>query len=100
MSKIAKKAIFEIQILPKLISRKIGWQLDFHTVTLNFTFFKFLEHSVLKFFLFILQKALQFSNLFQVKVPHVCQLAHKLAYLVGESIHQRPKAMEELLYYL
>merc|ERR1719411_2302456 len=35
-----------------------------------------------------------------VKVPHVCQLAHKLAYLVGESIHQRPKAMEELLYYL
>ena len=41
-----------------------------------------------------------FFNLFQVKVPHVCQLAHKLAYLVGESIHQRPKAMEELLYYL
>ena len=50
---------------------------------------------------FILRKVSTiFFNLFQVKVPHVCQLAHKLAYLVGESIHQRPKAMEELLYYL
>lgn len=35
-----------------------------------------------------------------VKVPHVCQLAHKLAFLVGESVHQRPAGMDELLYYL
>ena len=48
VSKIVKKTIFEIQILPKLISRKIRWQLDSWTSTLwglNFTFSKFLEHS-------------------------------------------------------
>ena len=28
ISKIVKKAIFEIQILPKLISRKFGWQFN------------------------------------------------------------------------
>ena len=53
VSKVVKKAIFEIQILQKLISHKIGigWHamaikfLNFHTVGLTFTFFKFLEHS-------------------------------------------------------
>lgn len=36
-----------------------------------------------------------------VRVPCVCQYAHKLAYLVGESIHRKPSDMlENLLYYL
>ena len=36
-----------------------------------------------------------------VRVPMVCQYAHKLAYLVGESVHKQPaEAMETLLYYL
>ena len=39
--------------------------------------------------------------LFQVKVPMVCQYAHKLAFLIGESVHARPHdAQQELLYYL
>ena len=47
VSKIVKKAIIEIQILPKIDFSKIGWQSDFHTVGLNFIFSKFLEQSVL-----------------------------------------------------
>lgn len=36
-----------------------------------------------------------------VRVPAVCQYAHKLAFLVGNSIHRRPGTeLEELLYYL
>lgn len=36
-----------------------------------------------------------------VRVPAVCQYAHKLAFLVGSSIHKRPSTeLEELLYYL
>lgn len=36
-----------------------------------------------------------------VRVPAVCQYAHKLAFLVGNSIHKRPNPeLEELLYYL
>jgi aubergine-like protein len=36
-----------------------------------------------------------------VKVPMVCQYAHKLAFLIGESVHARPHdAQQELLYYL
>merc|ERR1711944_204345 len=36
-----------------------------------------------------------------VRVPMVCQYAHKLAYLVGESVHNHPsEALETLLYYL
>lgn len=36
-----------------------------------------------------------------VRVPSVCQYAHKLAFLVGSSIHRRPSTeLEELLYYL
>jgi len=36
-----------------------------------------------------------------VRVPAVCQYAHKLAFLVGNSIHRRPSSeLEELLYYL
>jgi len=36
-----------------------------------------------------------------VKVPMVCQYAHKLAFLIGESVHSRPHdAQQELLYYL
>merc|ERR1712113_890361 len=36
-----------------------------------------------------------------VRVPAVCQYAHKLAFLVGNSIHRRPNTeLEELLYYL
>ena len=31
----------------KLISRKIGWQINYCVVDLNFTFWKFLEHSAL-----------------------------------------------------
>ena len=39
VSKIVKMAIFgTIQFLPKLISRKIEWQIDFCKVELNFTF--------------------------------------------------------------
>ena len=47
--RIVKKAIFEIQIFPKLISRKIKWQLHFYTVNFNFTFSEkqYLEQSVL-----------------------------------------------------
>ena len=47
VSKIVKKAIFEIHILPKLISRKVGSNqiLEF-SVGLNFTFWNFPEHSV------------------------------------------------------
>ena len=42
-----------------------------------------------------------FSQLFQVRVPMVCQYAHKLAYLVGESVHKQPaESLETLLYYL
>jgi len=36
-----------------------------------------------------------------VRVPAVCQYAHKLAFLVGNSIHKRTHSdLEELLYYL
>merc|ERR1711909_47250 len=36
-----------------------------------------------------------------VRVPMVCQYAHKLAYLVGESVHNQPSdSLETLLYYL
>lgn len=36
-----------------------------------------------------------------VRVPMVCQYAHKLAYLVGESVHSTPSdSLETLLYYL
>merc|ERR1712029_361550 len=36
-----------------------------------------------------------------VRVPMVCQYAHKLAYLVGESVHAQPsESLETLLYYL
>ena len=45
VSEIVKIAIFVIQILPKLISHKIEWQIDSCIVDLNFTFWKFLEHS-------------------------------------------------------
>ena len=45
VSEIVKKAIFEIQILPKLFSLKIEWQINSCIVDLNFTFWKFLEHS-------------------------------------------------------
>ena len=51
VSEIVKMAIFEIQIMPKLISRKIGWQIEFlniHTVGHKFTFQKFMKHSVLQ----------------------------------------------------
>merc|ERR1712200_395628 len=36
-----------------------------------------------------------------VRVPAPCQYAHKLAYLVGETLHRSPDgAMSDLLYYL
>ena len=36
-----------------------------------------------------------------VRVPAPCQYAHKLAFLVGESLHQAPSdRLEETLYYL
>jgi len=36
-----------------------------------------------------------------VRVPNVCQYAHKLAYIVGTSIHRKPNAaLDDLLYYL
>ena len=36
-----------------------------------------------------------------VRVPMVCQYAHKLAYLIGQSVHAQPhSALEPLLYYL
>ncbi len=36
-----------------------------------------------------------------VRVPAVCQYAHKLAYLIGESVHQPPSAhLNEFLYFL
>merc|ERR1740131_758149 len=36
-----------------------------------------------------------------VRVPAPCQYAHKLAFLVGESLHREPSSsMEEVLYYL
>lgn len=36
-----------------------------------------------------------------VRVPAPCQYAHKLAYLVGESLHKSPnEALEDILYYL
>ena len=45
VSEVVKMAIFEIQILPKLISHKIEWQKDSCIVDLNYTFLEFLEHS-------------------------------------------------------
>ena len=45
VSEIVKMAIFDIQILPKFISCKIEWQINICIVNLNFTFWKFLEHS-------------------------------------------------------
>ena len=44
VSEIVKMAIFEIQLLPKLISRKTERHIDSCIVELNFI--KFLEHSV------------------------------------------------------
>ena len=36
-----------------------------------------------------------------VRVPMVCQYAHKLAYLVGESLHRVPSpGLDDLLFYL
>ena len=36
-----------------------------------------------------------------VRVPAPCQYAHKLAFLVGESLHQQPsEKLEDVLYYL
>ena len=36
-----------------------------------------------------------------VRVPAPCQYAHKLAFLVGESLHRQPgEQLEEVLYYL
>ena len=36
-----------------------------------------------------------------VRVPAPCQYAHKLAFLVGESLHREPsEKLEDLLYYL
>jgi len=36
-----------------------------------------------------------------VRVPAVCQYAHKLAFLVGETLHRTPKeGLDSLLYYL
>merc|ERR1711973_285053 len=36
-----------------------------------------------------------------VRVPAVCQYAHKLALLIGDSVHIKPNAaLDELLYYL
>ena len=36
-----------------------------------------------------------------VRVPAPCQYAHKLAFLVGESLHKEPSAkLEDLLFYL
>ena len=43
VSEMVKMAIFDIQILPKLISRKTEWQINFCIVAQNFTFSKFLE---------------------------------------------------------
>jgi len=36
-----------------------------------------------------------------VRVPAPCQYAHKLAFLVGESLHRQPsEQLEEVLYFL
>ena len=36
-----------------------------------------------------------------VRVPMVCQYAHKLAFLVGDSLHKTPtEGLNDLLYYL
>ena len=36
-----------------------------------------------------------------VKVPAVCQYAHKLANLIGQSVHRQPSdRLSDLLYYL
>ena len=36
-----------------------------------------------------------------VRVPAPCQYAHKLAFLVGESLHKEPsEKLEDLLFYL
>ena len=36
-----------------------------------------------------------------VRVPMVCQYAHKLAFLVGESLHKEPSdKLEDTLFYL
>ena len=45
VSGMVKMAIFEIQILPKLLPSKIEFQINSCIVDLNFTFCKFLEHS-------------------------------------------------------
>ena len=44
VSEILKMVIFEVQILPKLISCKIKCQINSCIVDLNFNFLKFLEH--------------------------------------------------------
>ena len=40
-------------------------------------------------------------NLFIFQVPAPCQYAHKLAFLVGQSLHKNPaEELENQLYYL
>ena len=79
VSKIVKKAIFAIQILPNLISRKIGWPIKFHNVDLNFTFIEFVEHSAVwkleKFPLILLWLKNTWISTLCSKCP-LCQKCH------------------------
>ena len=47
VSEVVKMAIFKIPILPKLVLHKIEQLINSWIVELNFTFWKFLEHSAL-----------------------------------------------------
>ena len=64
-------AIFKTQIVPKLISRKIEWQITSCIMHLNFTFWKFLEQSAFLKKLLMMQHfclPMLWFNDFQLKI--------------------------------
>ena len=66
-------AFFEIQTLPKLISRKIEWQINSCIVDLNFTFRKFLEQSEMVVFEIIQHLLISRKNLMNDSKIHQIQ---------------------------
>ena len=77
-------AILEIQNLPKLISRKIEWQIITWIMDLNFTFWKFLEHSATLYWfnMAYFNKAEGMSALFELSKNAFLQLILWKLYLL------------------
>ena len=78
--------------------------MDFNQTTCRFDKF---STSLLDFSLFLQKLTYKLCHLYYnwpgtVRVPAPCQYAHKLAFLVGESLHKAPQEekLEEVLYYL